>query len=140
MTRILTAALTTIVLAAWPVSAVELTCPKARPPHDWQGFRVEPSRIRLLKEGEAPKSLGAVAMVSIFDGSPTEMADLVPDNPDSFGKEPLVWTLSDNMKHGVWIVCRYRNSTVAFGKAVPPGVRKCSVEGAPGKGFKIRCQ
>src|SRR5262245_5292977 len=83
MNRILSAGLMIIVLAPWPVPAVELVCPKAPPSHDWQGFRLESSQIRLLKEDEVPKSLGAVAGVSVFDGSPTEMADLVPDNPDA---------------------------------------------------------
>jgi len=140
MNKILTAGIIMIALAASPVSAAELTCPNAPPFHDWKGFRLEPSQIRSLKDSELPKSLGAVEAVSIFDGLPTEMADLVPDNPDSFGKAPLVWTLSDDMKRGVWVVCRYQKSTIAFGKALPQGVRTCSVEGSPGKRFKIRCK
>lgn len=140
MNKLLTAGLMMIALASWPISAAELTCPSAPPSHDWKGFRLEPTQIRLLKDNEVPKSLGSVEAVSVFDGSPTEMADLVPDNPEAFGKAPLVWTLSDDMKRGLWVVCRYQKSTVAFGKALPPGVRKCSVEGTPGKGFKIRCK
>ena len=140
MNRILSAGLMTIVLAPWPVSAVELACPKVPPFHDWQGFRLEPSQIRLLKEDEVPKSLGAVVGVSVFDGSPTEMADLVPDNPDSFGKAPVVWSFSSDMKRNVWVVCRYRKSTVAFGQALPLGIRTCSIDSRPGKGFKIQCK
>ena len=108
--------------------------------HDWKGFRLESSQIRFLRDDEIPQSLGAIEAVSIFDGSPTEMADLVPDNPDSFGKAPLVWTLSDDLKRGFWVVCRYQKSTVAFGRALPLHVRTCSVEGSPGKRFKIRCK
>jgi hypothetical protein len=140
MNRILSAVLMMIALAPWPVSAVELACPKATPSQDWQGFRLESPRIRRLKEDEAPKSLGVVAGVSVFDGSPTEMADLVPDNPDSFGKAPVVWSFSNDMERNVWIVCRYQKSTIAFGKALPLGIRTCSVEGRPGKGFKIECK
>ena len=140
MNRILTAGLMMIVLAPWPLSAVELVCPKTPPSHDWQGFRLESSQIRLLKEDEMPKSLGAVDGVSVFDGSPTEMADLVPDNPDSFDKAPVVWSFSGDEKRSVWVVCRYRKSTISFGKVLPPGIRTCSVEGRPGKGFKIQCK
>lgn len=140
MKMTLTAGLMVLALASWPGSAAELTCPTAPPFHDWKGFRLEPSQIRSLKDSELPKSLGAIEAVSVFDGSPTEMADLVPDNPDSYGKAPLVWTLPDDMKRGVWVVCRYQKSTVAFGKALPQGVRTCSVEGSPGKSLKIRCK
>jgi len=100
---------------------------------------MERSQIRPLEDDEAPNSLGAVKAVSVFDGSPTEMADLVPDNPDSFGKAPLVWSLPDGMKRVVWVVCRYKNG-IAFGRALPSSVRMCSVEGGPGKVFKIRCK
>ena len=140
MNNLLVAALLLIALSASPTSAAELACPKAPPFHDWKGFRVETSQIRALKDAELPKSLGAVEAVSVFDGSPTEMADLVPDNPEAFGKAPLVWTLPTDTKRSVWVVCRYKKSTAAFGKELPPGVRTCSVEGGPGKVFKIRCQ
>jgi hypothetical protein len=140
MNKLVTASLLMIVLAPSPVSAAELACPTAPPSHGWQGFRVEPSQIRPLKAGEVIMSLGAVEAVSVFEGSPTEMADLVPDNSEAFGKAPLIWTFSDDLKRGVWVVCRYKKTTVAFGKALPPGVRRCSVEGAPSKGFKIRCK
>jgi hypothetical protein len=140
MNNLLTAALLLITLASSPASAAELTCPTAPSSRDWQAFRVEPTQIRPLKDEEVPKSLSAVEGVSVFDGSPPEMADLVPDNPDDFGKAPLVWSFTDDMKRGLWVVCRYKKTTVAFGKALPPGIRKCSVEGRPGKVFKIRCK
>jgi hypothetical protein len=140
MNKLLTAAPLLIALVSSPASAAELTCPATPPFHDWKGFRVEPSKIRPLKDGELPKPLGAVEAVSVFDGSPTEMADLVPDNPEAFGKAPQVWTLPTDTKRSVWVVCRYKKSAVAFGKELPPGVRTCSVEGGVGKVFKIRCQ
>ncbi len=140
MNKILTAALLMIALASSPVSAAELTCPTAPPFHDWKGFRLETSQIRPLKDAELPKALGAVEAVSVFDGSPTEMADLVPDNPEAFGKAPQVWTLPTDTKRSVWVVCRYKKSPVAFGKELSAGVRTCSVEGGAGKVFKIRCQ
>jgi hypothetical protein len=140
MNKLPTAALLLIALAALPVSAADLACPTAPPFHPWKGFRLETSQIRALKDGELPKSLGAVEAVSVFDGSPTEMADLVPDNPEAFGKAPQIWTLPTDTKRSVWVVCRYKKSTVAFGKELPPGVRTCSVEGGAGKVFKIRCQ
>ena len=136
MNKLLTTTLLLIALASSPASAADLTCPKAPPFHDWKGFRVETSQIRPLKDGELPKSLGAVEAVSVFDGSPTEMADLVPDNPEAFGKAPQVWTLPTDTKRSVWVVCRYKKSAVAFGKELPPGVRRCSVD----KVFKIRYQ
>jgi hypothetical protein len=140
MNKILTPTLLMIALVPSPASAADLTCPTAPPFHDWKGFRLETSQIRALKDSELPKSLGAVEAVSIFDGSPTEMADLVPDNPEAFGKAPLVWSLPGDTKRGVWVVCRYKKSTIVLGKALPPGVRSCSVEGRPGKGFKIQCK
>src|SRR4051812_16695879 len=140
MNKLLPAELLMAILAVIPVSAAELTCPTAPPFHDWKAFRLETSQIRALKDAELPKSLGPVEAASVFDGSPTEMADLVPDNPEAFGKAPQVWTLPTDTKRSVWVVCRYKKSAVAFGKELPPGVRTCSVEGRPGKVFKIRCQ
>jgi hypothetical protein len=140
MDKIVAAILMMIAFAASPASAAELTCPTAPPFHEWKGFRLETSEIRLLKDSELPKSFGAVEGVSIFDGSPTEMADLVPDNPEAFGKAPQVWTLPTDTKRSVWVVCRYKKSTVALGKELPLGVRTCSVDGGAGKVFKIRCQ
>jgi hypothetical protein len=140
MSKLLTVNLLLIALARSPASAAELTCPTAPPFHDWKGFRLETSQIRALRDAELPKSLGSVEAVSVFDGSPTEMADLVPDNPEAFGKAPQVWTLPTDTKRSVWVVCRYKKSTVALGKELPAGVRTCSVEGRPGKVFKIRCQ
>jgi hypothetical protein len=139
MNKLWTAGLILILLPPAPASAAALTCPTA-PTRGWQGFRVEPTRVLRLKENEAPRPLGAVAGVSLYDGAPTEMADLVPDNPDAFGKAPLVWSLAGDPKREIWVVCRYRNTTAAFGKALPPGVRTCSVEGGPGKGFRISCK
>jgi len=140
MNNLLTAALLMIALGSTPVSAAELTCPTAPPFHDWKVFRLETSKIRPLKDGELPKSVGAVEAVSIFDGSPAEMADLVPDNPEAFGKAPLVWSLPTDTKRRVWVVCRYKKSTIALGKELPQGARTCSVEGGAGKAFKIRCK
>lgn len=140
MNKLLTAALLMLALLSRLTSAAELTCPTAPPFHDWKAFRLETSQIRALKDGELPKSLGAVEAVSVFDGSPTEMADLVPDNPEAFGKAPLVWSLPTDTKRSVWVVCRYKKSTIAFGKELPASVRTCSVEGGAGKGFKIRCK
>jgi hypothetical protein len=140
MNKLLTAILLLHTLASSPATAAELTCPTTPSSHDWQAFRVEPTLIRPLKKEELPKVLGAVEGVSVFDGSPPEMADLVPDNPEAFGKAPLVWSFTDDMKHGLWVVCRYKKTTVAFGQALPPGVRTCSAEGGRGKVFKIRCK
>jgi len=111
MNKRLTAALLLIALTPSPVSAAALTCPTTPSSHDWKAFRVEPTEIRPLKDAEVPKSLGAVEAVSVFDGSPTEMADLVPDNPEVFGKVPQVWTLPTDTKRSVWVVCRYKKST-----------------------------
>jgi len=68
-----------------------------------------------------------LAGVSVFDGPPEEMADLVPDD----GKKTAdttsqVWILSKN-ERGYWLTCRYSSTTVTLTRQLPPTVTRCEI-------------
>ncbi len=61
--------------------------------------------------------------VSIFDGPPKHMADLVPDamtNPD--GHRISKWLLSANSKRGYWLSCSYDRTNIVLSHAIAPSV------------------
>lgn len=65
------------------------------------------------------------AGVSVFEGPPEEMADLVPDD----GKEAAnsrsdIWNLPKSDR-GYWLVCRYANTTVTLAHQLPASVTRC---------------
>ena len=62
--------------------------------------------------------------VSVFDGPPEEMADLVPESKDGADTRSDIWDLSQNDR-GYWLVCRYANTTVTLIRQLPATVTRC---------------
>ena len=67
--------------------------------------------------------------VSFFDGDPSEMADLAPDE----GPNPKVleqrWTLTRSAGRPIVMVCRYHGTDATVRKEVPPDLTECRLEG-----------
>jgi len=65
------------------------------------------------------------AGVSVFEGLPEEMADLVPDDgKDAADTRSDIWNLPQSDR-GYWLVCRYSNTTVTLARQLPATVTRC---------------
>jgi len=69
-----------------------------------------------------------VESISVFDGPPAEMADLVPDNADTSSREPPYWTLG-KPERPTWVVCHYRKLKGTREFALPKAYTKCRLTG-----------
>ncbi len=66
-----------------------------------------------------------VAGVSVFEGPPEEMADLVPDDgKDAADTRSDIWNLPQSDR-GYWLICRYSNTTVILSRQLPATVTRC---------------
>jgi len=60
-----------------------------------------------------------VAGVSVFEGPPEEMADLIPDDgKDAADTRSDIWNLPQSDR-GYWLVCHYSNTTVILSRQPP---------------------
>ena len=64
------------------------------------------------------------AGLSVFDGPPEEMADLVPDAKDTADTRTDIWDLAKSDR-GYWLVCHYANTTVTMVRQLPASVTRC---------------
>jgi hypothetical protein len=60
--------------------------------------------------------------VSVFDGPPADLADLVPEQP---GQEDI-WTGLAANKHGTYLVCHYIETSETRTFELPPDVTRCT--------------
>lgn len=77
--------------------------------------------------------------LSVFDGPPAEMAELVPDNADTNAKDPYYWIFSGQEKT-VWVVCHYKDNKQTQQFALPKAFKKCQVAGRRNAGSSLSCQ
>jgi len=65
------------------------------------------------------------AGISVFEGPPEEMADLVPDDgKDAADTRSDIWNLPQS-ERGYWLVCHYSNTTVTLARQLPATVTRC---------------
>ena len=65
------------------------------------------------------------AGVSVFEGPPEELADLVPDDgKDASDARSDIWNLPQSDR-GYWLVCHYANTTVILSRQLPATVTHC---------------
>ena len=62
--------------------------------------------------------------ISVFDGPPSEMADLVPDNPNA---RIVQWTFKKPRTRDIYIVCNYADTRIGLARKAPPEVASCSL-------------
>jgi hypothetical protein len=68
-----------------------------------------------------------LAGISVFDGPPEELADLVPDDGvDAADAHSDIWNLPKN-ERGYWLTCRYSSTTVTLTRQLPATVTRCEV-------------
>ena len=121
MTRLRIAA--TAIIVAGSISGVvhaQVACPptvsveqKASAPNDWSlGYS---------------KDAAELSSVTIFDGSPEELASLKYDDERTVKDEIVqTWELPASPR-GYWIVCGYANTTAQLRRKLPDRVRACEV-------------
>jgi hypothetical protein len=63
--------------------------------------------------------------ISVFDGPPEQLADLVPDDgADTGDSRSDIWNLPKN-ERGYWLTCRYSSTTVTLTRQLPATVTRC---------------
>jgi hypothetical protein len=66
-----------------------------------------------------------LAGISVFDGPPEDLAELVPDDgTDAADARSDIWNLPRNDR-GYWLTCRYSSTTVTLTRQLPPTVTRC---------------
>jgi len=66
-----------------------------------------------------------LAGISVFDGPPEELADLIPDDgADVADARSDIWNLTENDR-GYWLTCRYASTTVTLTRRLPDTVTRC---------------
>lgn len=66
-----------------------------------------------------------LAGISVFDGPPEELAQLVPDDgTDAADTRSDIWNLPKSDR-GYWLTCRYSSSTVTLTHHLPATVTRC---------------
>lgn len=105
---------------------------------DWTGFVSEPEANKPVAAATPVKSTHLLAGITLFDGNPSEMASLAPDEePDAAATDtskgaatppedaPQVWSFPDDVKQPVWLACNYQGSVLVVAKALPAGQKTC---------------
>ena len=128
---LLIASAVALMLRATPVEAAP---PKAAP--EPQGPSLCPETVKVEQRVvETPQGWGAglsdtksaIAMVTFFDGPPTERASLKYDTElKQRGGWVATWTLAPNTR-GYWIQCAYDNTTAVLSRRLPESVKTCAV-------------
>jgi hypothetical protein len=77
--------------------------------------------------------------LSIFEGPPSEMADLAPDNADTNSKLPYYWTFTGH-EYAIWVMCHYKGSRLTHQFALPKAFKKCRAAGPLNAGSGLSCE
>jgi hypothetical protein len=78
------------------------------------------------KEYACPKKATEIEGISLFDGPPSGMADLEPDNAEDTKGAVDSWTLFDN-KRGFWMVCHYAEPAEEFSLKLDDPKKSCTM-------------
>jgi len=69
-----------------------------------------------------------LANISVFDGPPEELADLIYDDEiEDTETWTIFWTLEADNPRGYWIRCRYANTLVTIERQLPADTARCEV-------------
>jgi len=137
-----------LLVAPWPALAADwkLECPRELAttqavsgtlPAGWSSFARTRSEAKDAAPGAAVTAPTPPASVSIFDGPPTEMADLVPDNPNAKVQR---WTFGKTRTRDIYVVCNYVDTRMKLAQKVPAGVTSCALTGSDGAATGVVCR
>jgi hypothetical protein len=135
VTTLLRAAPLAALVAAMPAAAEKIACPAE--------IKVTPSQLAMPAAGwtaridAVPTQLSGV---TFYDGAPEDGASLVPDaEKQGKAKSTATWKFDGPDAKGVWIGCRYANTSLTLERQLPSGVKECvvtydgsaTIDGAP---------
>ena len=104
-------------------------------PAGWSAVGRTTSAVQEAAPGAAIAGTTSPVSISVFDGPPTEMADLVPDNPNA--RVPR-WTFGKARTRDVYVVCNYADTRIKLAHKVPASANSCALRGAGGTGVVCR--
>jgi len=99
-------------------------------PADWSTIARTVSTVKDVKPGASDSDAAPPVSVSVFDGPPVDMADLVPDDPNA---RVVRWTFAKNRTRDIYIVCHYADTRLALTHKAPKEIASCQLApNAPG--------
>jgi hypothetical protein len=98
--------------------------PAGEIPAGWTGIARTASAVHEVKPGASTTEATPPVAISVFDGPPSEMADLVPDNPNA---RVVQWTFKKPRTRDVYIVCNYADTRIALARKAPAEVTSCAL-------------
>jgi len=102
-----------------PAGAADLSCPMAI---EVTQKLAAPQKGWTEGADKLPIELSGIA---VFDGPPSEMADLIPDEgPKTADTVSDTWDLPPSDR-GYWLTCRYGNTNVTLTRQLPKSVKRC---------------
>ncbi len=93
-------------------------------PDGWSALDRTTSAVKDAAPGVAVAAPASPVSISVFDGTPSEMADLVPDNPNAKIQR---WTLGKKRTRDVYIVCNYMDTRMKLARKAPAEVVSCAL-------------
>lgn len=96
----------------------------------------------LAESVTCPKSSNArpLERVEIFDGKPSELASLVPDEDIGDGRTTPMWRFVAGGQRRIWVVCTYGASTGTVAVELPATTRQCAVQYRKKKPVAVDCK
>ncbi|MCC6197100.1 MAG: hypothetical protein IT518_21805, partial [Burkholderiales bacterium] len=76
-------------------------------PAGWAPLARTPTIVQDVKGSEPHAGSAPAVGISIYDGPPNEMADLVPDDPNA---RVVRWTFAKTRTRGIYVVCHYADT------------------------------
>jgi hypothetical protein len=100
-------------------------------PADWAPIARGVSAVREAKPPASDTDTTPPISVSIFDGPPVDMVDLVPDDPNA---RVVRWTFGKGQaRDNIYVVCHYADTRLALTRKAPNGISLCQLSAnAPG--------
>ena len=89
----------------------------------WSPIARTASAVHDAKAAATTEATPAVS-VSVFDGPPSEMADLVPDDPNA---RVVRWTFDGKCTRDIYIVCNYADTRIALSRKAPAEITSCTL-------------
>ncbi|MFO1312460.1 MAG: STY0301 family protein [Burkholderiales bacterium] len=93
-------------------------------PAGWTGIARTVSTITEVKPGTTTTESTPPIAISVFDGPPADMAELVPDNPNA---RIVQWTFKKPRTRDIYIVCNYADTRIGLARKAPPEVGSCAI-------------
>jgi hypothetical protein len=107
-----------------PAQLATSQMPAGELPAGWTAIARTQSSISEAKPGASTTEATPPVAISVFDGPPSEMADLVPDNPSA---RIVQWTFKKPRTRDVYIVCNYADTRIALARKAPAEVTSCAL-------------